>query len=616
MNAPNPNPADEMSGHWSRIKALFAEAVELDPALRASWLEEKCRDNPEMGRELATLLECDDPDGRFLETPAWRLKDQTVFGDDTEEEELGVRPGTAIGSWHVLREICSGGMGTVYLAERTIDDEAQLVRQRAAIKVIRARVDANLFAGRFRRERRILAQLNHPFIARFLEGGTLKNGLPYFALDYVEGEPIDDYCRNRELDLREILRLFCEVCSAVAYAHRNLVVHRDLKPTNILVTSDGTPRLLDFGIAKLLVDEEESMDQTRGLGPCTPRYSSPEQIRGEPVTTASDIFVLGIILHELVTGAHPFDLAKEGEPAAAFELLRRICEDEPPKPSEYPRKRPRGKGGHHFPSPLKRDLELIILKALEKAPVDRYSSVEYFIDDIQNLLAHRPILARSQTWWYRARTLIRRHPTATCSSLIAAVVGAIALGFILASDRAARKERDYALQQRELAASSARTMITDIAAALETMSAPIERRLELLQRVAGVFDQIDATSRSEVDPAGSAVQLRAEVQTQMILARVLEELGDFNGTIQRLEMAELRARALTNQPVSDPGDQLILAQAMLEKCRALSNAGKIATAAGILEEVLTKLRKLEAAGNLTAYPREEAPNAPLRCAGS
>jgi eukaryotic-like serine/threonine-protein kinase len=236
MNVPSINPAQEKPGNWSRISMLFAGAIEIEPAIRASWLEEKCRDNPGLPREVESLLEHDLSD-QFLETPAWRLNDQSGI----DPAEHGVGPGARIGSWKVLRQIGSGGMGTVYLAERAIEDETQLMSQRSAIKVIRAKVDAELFTRRFRRERQILAQLNHPFTARFLEGGTLENGLPYFALDHVEGEPISDYCRNRELELREILQLFCKVCSAVAYAHRNLVVHRDLKPSNILVTSDGTP---------------------------------------------------------------------------------------------------------------------------------------------------------------------------------------------------------------------------------------------------------------------------------------------------------------------------------------------------------------------------------------
>lgn len=597
MSGRGSNPAEELPGKWSEVKALFAEALDIDPTIRSSWLEERCRNNPALAGELASLLEHDLSDDRFLETPAWRPNGQSGAEGDSVGE-LGVSPGTSIGSWKVLHEIRTGGMGTVYLAERTIDDDDQPVRQRAAIKIIRARVDAKLFAGRFRLERRILAQLNHPFIARFLEGGTLRNGLPYFALDYVEGEPIDEYCRLQQLGLTEILRLFCQVCSAVAYAHRNLVVHRDLKPSNILITADGTPRLLDFGIAKLLVDEEESVDQTAGFGPCTPRYSSPEQIRSGPVTIASDIFALGIILHELVTGFHPFDSAKEGEPAAAIDVLRRISEDQPGNLRVQNGKGPTRRGDRHALCLSKDDLESIILRALQKRPVDRYKSVEYLIDDIQSLIDHRPVLARKQSWWYRTRTLIRRHPTATFSTSIAAIIGVLALGFIFASDRAMRKERDYALQQRELAASSARTMINDLASSLESMSAPIERRLELLQRVASVFDQIDTTTRVELEPAKSAIQIRAEVQTQVILTRALEELGDIQGAIRRADTAELEVQKLVGNRTAEPGDVLILAEIRLEKCRALSEAGKGAIAHEVLEETLTKLREIEGVSNL------------------
>jgi eukaryotic-like serine/threonine-protein kinase len=593
VNGQGSNPVKELPGKWSEIKALFAEALEVDPAIRASWLGNRCRGNPALASELASLLEHDHSNDRFLETPAWRLNDQWGVESGPVRKELGIGPGTIVGSWSVVDEICTGGMGTVYLAERTLDDDDQPVRQRAAIKIIRARMDAKLLAGRFRRERRILAQLNHPFIARFLEGGTLENGLPYFALDYVEGEPIDEYCRNRQLGLAETLHLFCKVCSAVAYAHRNLVVHRDLKPSNILVTADRTPRLLDFGIAKLLAEEEESSNQTSGVGPCTPRYSSPEQIRGEPVTTASDIFALGIILYELVFGSHPFDPAKESEPAPAIDVLRRICEEEPRSGRvQYRQARSRG-GDRNFRLSIG-DLESIILRALQKSPADRYQSVEYMIDDIQNLLDRRPVLARPQSWWYRARTLIRRHPTATTSTSVAALIGIIALGFILASDRAMRRERDYALQQRELAASSAQTMINDLASTLESMAAPVDRRLELLKRVVTVFDKIDATRRSDCDPARSAALTRAEVRTQVILARALEELGDFEGAIHRTEAAESQTRELLSRPVSDVGDQLTLAKVLLEKCRALSNGGKVPAAMENLGRVFPELRELEA----------------------
>jgi eukaryotic-like serine/threonine-protein kinase len=434
--------------NWREVKELFAKALEVEPAIRCSWLEEHCHGNPGLAREVASLLEHDHSNDRFLETPAWELNDGLKIEDPSEAECVSRQPDPAIANWQIVREISSGGMGTVYLAERAIDEQHQATRQRAAIKIIRARVDSQFFTARFRRERRILAQLNHPFIARFLEGGTLNNGKPYFALDYVEGEPIDQYCRNQQLDLSAILELFCKVCSAVAYAHQNLVVHRDLKPSNIVVTADGTPKLLDFGIAKLLADDEEPADQTVGLGPCTPRYSSPEQIRGEPLTTASDIFTLGIILYELIAGSHPFAPSKEGASLVALDVLRRICEDEP-KGLPASGGITKAKGGSRHPVRLAiDDLESIVLKALQKKSSDRYKSVEHFIEDIRNLLDRRPVLAQRQSWWYRTHTFVRRHPGATLSTSVAAFAAIIAVGTILVAGRIARKERNYALQLR------------------------------------------------------------------------------------------------------------------------------------------------------------------------
>jgi serine/threonine protein kinase len=571
---------------WHRLRRLFSQAIEINTARRAGWLKEECAGDSKLGREAISLLNHHDSQDPFLEHPAWSLATESRMEPDQEEGASELPPGTVIGSWQMLRRISSGGMGTVYLAERALD-AGESSKQLAAIKVMRRRVDPELFAVRFRRERRILAQLNHPFIARFLEGGTHENGLPYFVLDYVDGEPINHYCTNHRLDLRAILELFSKVCSAVACAHRNLIIHRDLKPSNILVTADGTPRLIDFGIAKFLVNEEDASlrDQTIGIGPCTPRYSSPEQIRGETVTTATDVFALGIILYELVTGAHPFCSSSETEPCSPFELLRRICEGNPGRLVE----------GRESAIPKSRrvDLEAVILKALQKQPNDRYKSVEYFADDIQNFLDCRPVAARPESWWYRTRRLLQRHPTASLATSVAFAVGVVALGLILASDRVARRERDYALQQRELAASTARAVISDLASTLETMSAPVERRLEMLNQAVQVFDRIDSTSRNGFDPGQSAVQLRAEVQTQLILARALEEMGDPKAAIHRIELAAAKAGKLLASQPSDPANELVLAKVLLEKCRACSKTNDAVTATEVLEQASNRLRALE-----------------------
>jgi serine/threonine protein kinase/tetratricopeptide (TPR) repeat protein len=582
------------TGTWEKLRRLFGHAMQIETARRQMWLEENCSGDSAVAREVLSLLHHDDPDDEFLENPVWNHDTGPV------DEGFELLSGSIVGSWQVVRKISSGGMGVVYLAERAVDEDQQ-VKQCAAIKVMRRRVDPELFASRFRRERRILAQLNHPFIARFLEGGALENGLPYFVLDYVDGEPIKDYCANGRLELAEILQVFCDVCLAVAYAHRNLIVHRDLKPTNILVTSDGTPRLIDFGIAKLLIPEESgnSIDQTIGFGPLTPRYSSPEQVRGEPVTTATDIFALGIILYELVTGAHPFEPVGGDGVGARFELMRRICEHEPLRLRAgdsailHDRGMARSENSTvRVPRSQRGDLEAIILKALQKNPGDRYRSAEHFADDIQNFLNRRPVEARPQSWSYRTRRLVQRHPTATAASALAVIVGVVALALTLASGQVARSERKYALQQRELAASSARTIISDLASTLQNMSAPIETRLKMLNQAVEVFDRIDATSRGGFDPGQTAVQVRAEIRTDLALARALGELDDPQGAIQRADIAERRSEKLLAFDASNPENELAMANSLLEKSRAESKAGDRTAAAMTIEQSLDRLRGL------------------------
>jgi serine/threonine protein kinase len=578
------------------LRALFAEAVELQPAELVSWIVEKRAQNPDLAKELLSLLEYADADDPFLETPALRseaaLQDQPGEVEDQSFQREAFEPGVCIGSWRVVRAISRGGMGAVYLAERRFDEDRGAF-QRAAVKVMRQRVDPEIFAPRFRRERQILARLSHPFIARFLEGGALANGLPYLVVEFVDGVPIKEYCRNQRADLKQILELFCKVCSAVAYAHKNLVVHRDLKPSNILVTSDGTPRLIDFGIAKILESDQEIglKDPTVGLGPCTPRYCSPEQIQGEEITTAADIFSLGIILYELVSGSHPFSPPSEHESRAGeFEILKRICQAEPKRLPAWSEKTGTGIGKSR-----KNDLAAIILKALQKQPSDRYKSVEHLVEDIQNFLDCRPVAARPESWRYRTRRLIQRHPTATVATSITVLAGVIALGVTLASYRAARNERDYALQQRELAATSARSTISDLASTLQIMSAPVEYRLKLLTGAVEVFDRIDSTSRGDRDPGRSPGQIRAQIQTEFILARALEEMGDSRAAIARTEKAELQAKTLGGQS-SNREDQLLVAEAVCEKARAFGKAGDAAAAMNTVNEAFSRLSSLENAG--------------------
>src|SRR5262249_14214618 len=274
-----------------------------------------------------------------------------------ESRDERLTHGRKVGAYRILREIGRGGMGNVYLAARADDAFQKLV----AVKIIRCGMDLDDVVQRFRAERQILAMLDHPNIARLLDGGATEDGLPYFVMEYIEGEPVDVYCERHKLSTPGRLKLFQSVCSATSYAHQNLVIHRDIKAANILVTEDGVPRLLDFGIAKLLAPGMALELTQTGVRPLTPEYASPEQVRGDALTTASDIYSLGVLLYRLLTGRRPY----RSSMSSAAEIERAICEEEPVKPD------------------LPRDLSAIVLMALRKDPRRRYVSVDQFSEDVR-----------------------------------------------------------------------------------------------------------------------------------------------------------------------------------------------------------------------------------------
>jgi eukaryotic-like serine/threonine-protein kinase len=386
--------------------------------------------------------------GEDRETPNPALK--TTINEPSEPS-----PERRIGAYRVLRELGHGGMGTVYLAARA-DDQYQ---KRVAIKVVRG-LDSDQIVRHFRRERQILAALDHPNIARLLDGGTTEDGLPYFVMERVEGEPIDLFCDERKLSVQERLRLFQGVCAAVQYAHQNLVVHRDLKPKNILVDAQGVPKLLDFGIAKLLNPEISGEAATGTVLAMTPEYASPEQMRGQPITTATDVYSLGVVLYELLTGHRPYGRQARD----SLELLRAVCEEEPERPSTAvgrteQRTLPNGvvqtttpetasRTREGSPEKLRRrlrgDLDNIVLMALRKEPRRRYRSVEALSEDIRRYLEGRPVTAHKATVWYRTGKFVRRNALGVGA---AAAVFLFAVGFgvvtTVQSHRIAR-ERDKA----------------------------------------------------------------------------------------------------------------------------------------------------------------------------
>ncbi|MFL6334767.1 MAG: protein kinase domain-containing protein [Pyrinomonadaceae bacterium] len=424
---------------WRRIEELLGAALERDDGERAAFVERACAGEVGLRREVESLLAHEAASAGFIESSAFPLAAELLAEDDLDEEQAHWE-NRRVGAYRIIREIGRGGMGMVFLAER----EAGEFRQQVALKVVRRSLADAELARRFRRERQILATLNHPNIAHLLDGGMSADGEPFLAMEYVEGERINDYCAARDLSVHERLRLFLEVCRGVAYAHRHLVVHRDLKPSNMLVREDGTPKLLDFGIAKLL-DAEQSGESTQAvLRAFTLEYASPEQLRGQNVTTASDIYSLGVVLYELLTNTRPYKFR-----SGSAEEIARFVESQPPRPSAVSTDPARpgtagGDEGRKAKSDRRRlpgDIDNIVFMALRKEPERRYTSVEQFASDIERYLARRPVLARPNTLSYRAVKFLRRNRIAVTASALVLLTLVAGLGVSLHQYSRARHER-------------------------------------------------------------------------------------------------------------------------------------------------------------------------------
>jgi len=442
---------------WQQVKNLVEAALERKLSDRAAFLDLACAGDPSLRTEVESCLGLDEPAATIGEAPVFEATTKVLIDDPTASVT-----GRRIGPYKILHEIGQGGMGAVYLAVRA--DEQY--HKRVAIKLVRRGMDTEDILRRFRQERQILAGLDHPIIARLLDGGTTENGLPYFVMEYIEGQPIDQYCDRHKLATVERLKLFRTVCAAVHYAHQNLVVHRDIKPSNILVTADGVPKLLDFGIAKLLNPELSSQTiaaTATAVRLMTPEYASPEQFRGEPITTASDVYSLGVLLYRLLTGHRPYQF-KSYLPQ---EIERAICEEEPEKPSTAisrveevpgpddaavialtPEMVSKTREGQ--PEKLRRrlagDLDNIVLMAIRKEPQRRYGSVEQLSEDIRRHLEGLPVIARKDTLGYRTGKFIRRHKVAVgvAAAFLVLVIG-VGVALAVQSARIAR-ERDKAEQ--------------------------------------------------------------------------------------------------------------------------------------------------------------------------
>jgi serine/threonine protein kinase len=417
---------------WAQIRQIFDGAIERSPKDRAAYLRVVCAGDDPMRREVESLLASHEDASGFLAKPAADLSFTRVYtGEESGEYPAGFRAGP----YQLEKRIGRGGMGSVWLASR-VDGP------KVAVKLVKRGMDTSEILRRFRMERQVLASLDHPNIARLIDGGSTPEGMPYLAMEYVEGTPIDQFCETRASAITVRLKLFRDVCAAVQYAHQNLVVHRDIKTGNILVTQTGVVKLLDFGIAKLIRTDSSTLEiaQTRPeLRPMTLDYASPEQVRGEPITTSTDVYSLGVLLYKLLTGTMPYGVSVRSPEA----IRKAILEMEPRRPSsvilsdethaipqatqklEVVTEETRAIARKRLKKKLSGDLDTIILKALRKEPQKRYLSVEQFSEDIRRYLEGRPVIARIDTPGYRLSKFVRRNAAGVAAAvvLVAVLVG-------------------------------------------------------------------------------------------------------------------------------------------------------------------------------------------------
>ena len=479
---------------WIKIKEIFFDALEKSPGEREIFLDQACHGDALTRAEVDSLLVSELASEDFIETPAI-----TVSG---VLEPKFANAGQRFGNYSIIRELGVGGMGAVFLAKRSDGEFDQLV----AIKIVRQAIADNQLIERFRRERQILASLDHPNIARLLDGGVSEEGQPFFAMEYIDGESIIDYAVRRGLNLTDRLDLFLKVCSAVAYAHRNLIVHRDLKPSNILVDKEGQPKLLDFGLAKLvdenlLPDHLQTQTVFRAL---TPAYASPEQLRGEPLTTATDIYSLGVVFYELLTGCRPYLV--EGK--SLEQILHTVDEVVPPVPSSL--------STVVGESLLKGDLDNIALMALRNEAERRYSNIDQFASDIERHINGLPVSARTNTFTYRTSKYFRRHKFGV---LAAAIVLITLLSGIVASvwlARRAEMQRERAEKRFGQVRKISNSLLFAINDSVQNLQGSTPTR-ELI--VSSALEYLDSLAQESGDDVGLQIEL----------ATAYQKVGDIQG---------------------------------------------------------------------------------------
>jgi eukaryotic-like serine/threonine-protein kinase len=569
---------------WAQVRGIFDSALEFGPSDRTRFVESACAGDQALLDEVRAML------NSAKESKTGILDDSPAAGRDVNASDAWV--GRNVGPYKLLRRVASGGMGSVYAAART-DHEFQKI---VAIKIVKPGMSSEDILRRFRTERQVLASLEHPNIARLLDGGTTDEGVPYLVMEFVEGTPIDKYCDTNRLTVTERLELFLPVCAAVQYAHQNLVVHRDLKPNNILVTPDGTPKLLDFGIAKLLKPEYSTgtLAMTHSsMGPMTPEYASPEQVRGEPITTACDVYALGVMLYNLLSGHPPYVI----ESYTLYAIQQAILKAEPERPSitvERTEDIPDDDGSTLHLTPetvsasregkpdklrkrLAGDLDMIVLTALRKEPSRRYASVERLGDDIRRHLGGLPVGARPDTLRYRVSKFALRHKVGFALSVLVALALIAATGVSVHYARVAQLQKEMALQLSSY-------MLFDFDNAMQ--SGVTSARRAFLQKVVEHLHRMSAVSTD--DPDVRRLMIEAYFKIGDLQGDIYDpNLGDLKGAEQSYSKALALAQASVAADPHNPAAQRTLA---LAKRRF----GNLAATRGDYRAALDQYKKTEA----------------------
>jgi serine/threonine-protein kinase len=595
--------------HLRRVRALFDEALERDAGQRVAWVRDAAGDDATLRDEVLALLAAHDDPQATLAAPAL----PTRLADAVESRRTAATPdtvptvGARLGDWELVRLIGEGGMGAVYEAHRA---DAQF-RMRAAVKCVRSALASPSTLRRFRRERQILADLQHPHIATLLDGGVTPDGTPYLVMEYVDGAPITIWCDARRLSVAARLRLFLEVCDAVQHAHQRLIVHRDLKPANILVSEDGGVKLLDFGIAALLGDaadapehaDDAALPPTRGDARVfTPEYAAPEQLRGERVSTATDVYALGVVLYELLTARRPFDLSGR----SPIERERLVSTQEPTRPSAAVAQRavaPPGMRGA-----LIGDLDAIVLTALRKEPARRYGSADALARDVRAHLDGRPVLARPDTLGYRLGKFVRRRRLEVGAASLAVLS---LLGGIVATTREsarAEAERGRAVAARDFLQAmlgaadpgelgrdvTVREVLDSAAVQADTLDAQPVLASEIRTTIGDTYVALGeyAKARTEYTRA-RALRDRAVPEGDRTTALLVSKLAgtyEFSGEFVAADslFAEAAARLDRTTDADDP-ERATLLEA---RARMQSELGDVATMERLLREVLAVRRRV------------------------